>query len=260
MAGLNWTASAVSPQDILDAMANITPSPLQFSTRFTASWESPQTYLQWAQDCLVRGDAFGWDAAVCFAKRAVGRQIDGLLVRNHLQRSLFATYPKKMEVLKVLDYDLPDVVHELIIEPRNESEHDYRPCNARQAKHAYEIAKLFLRDIDPEDELTIISYGLDEDLSKILVGEMTEVRKAVIDNLSTASGLLVDFTNPADHIALILRPKDQELLTCSMTAFKTSDLIAFARFFRTIPNFEVLSSISFEAPVLQKLKTRLNLP
>src|SRR5581483_1209741 len=79
-----WTRTRVSPDNILDAARAMPRTNDRSTITLTAGWVAARRYLGWAQAALQRSGDDGWDTASSLAKRAVCRQMDGILVHNHL--------------------------------------------------------------------------------------------------------------------------------------------------------------------------------
>ena len=90
-------AEEVEAETLLDAAETLSPCGNYLAVDLTAAWVPETNYLTWAKKALGGGDAFGFDAAVCYAKRAACCRIDKFIVQNHLSYFLKAKYPEKME-------------------------------------------------------------------------------------------------------------------------------------------------------------------
>src|ERR1700722_13259932 len=128
-----WSAKPVLPGVIIDAAKNtkIGNTPFLSWFRDTSSslyevWVAAETYLDWAQAGLLEGNANGFDTALTYAKRAACRRIDGFLAYNHLSKFDRKSYPEKCDILRKVGINIPSIVHDLVIDPRNESEHRYQ--------------------------------------------------------------------------------------------------------------------------------------
>jgi hypothetical protein len=150
MIDFTWTRTTISAQDILDALDTLNPGYIHAEANLTADWVTGETYLSDAQSCVGQDNETGWDAAIGFAKRAVCREIDAMVVNNHLGRFLGRAYPEKQEMLHRLGLNAPEVLHDLVISPRNESEHGYKRSSKAEATHAVQIAQLFLQALKSE--------------------------------------------------------------------------------------------------------------
>jgi hypothetical protein len=146
-----WTKRPALPGALIDAAKNTavggTPYLSWFRDRRSSlydEWVAAETYLGWAQTALAQGDASGCDTALTYAKRAVCRRIDGFLAYNHLGRFDRKSYPEKCDILRAVGIGIPGVVHDLAIDPRNESEHRYQAIEEKTARHAAEVAGLFI--------------------------------------------------------------------------------------------------------------------
>src|SRR5262249_20268005 len=114
-----WRKEGVSPQEILDAVKTLPMGSNWYEMDLISEWIGAECYLFWASECLERNDQFGLDAAVCYAKRAVCRQIDGLMIQNHLQAFVGCKYPRKAEMLRQVGLPVRGIVQDLIIDTRN---------------------------------------------------------------------------------------------------------------------------------------------
>src|SRR5215208_6620691 len=150
MISWKWRRTLVSPEDILTGAQSLPIRSDRVIFDLTSEWTTSERYLSWAKDCLIRDNDFGWDAANVYSKRAACRQIDAFIVCNHLGKFLGLTYPAKIEMLSEIDVIVPDIIQELIINPRNEIEHGYKASTREQARHAVQLAGLFLGAVSEE--------------------------------------------------------------------------------------------------------------
>jgi hypothetical protein len=231
-----WTRTTVDPGGILDAMDTIKCGPIHYA-RLTSKWLLSNIYLSWAQQALAKADEFGFDAAVCYAKRAVCRQVDAFMVNNHLRRFLHsAGYPQKVEALAKVGLHSPTIIHDIIIDPRNDIEHEYQAATEPLARKAVELARLFLdATIEEAGRDTVIGFGWMIGRSYNAMDTPTEKWERVEYSISKAHSpmLFIDVTNPSNHQAIVLRPKAQELLICPMQQFSLNQAIELARRLRT---------------------------
>jgi hypothetical protein len=122
----SWQRKSVTPEDILTAARTLELKPNWYEVDLTSDWKTSSDYLNWGRQCFQLQTEFSSDSALNYAKRAACREIDGFMVRNHLSHLIRAKYPEKIEMLCDVGISIPEVVHELVIEPRNEVEHKYR--------------------------------------------------------------------------------------------------------------------------------------
>jgi hypothetical protein len=102
--------------DLLDAARTI-PSNDVSTCPWLGHWTSAATFVEWARRGLLENDAYGLSNAIAYAKRAVACRIDVLVRYNHLTPVFDCKYPRKIETLRDVGVDVPDVVHELVIAP-----------------------------------------------------------------------------------------------------------------------------------------------
>src|SRR6185369_9800276 len=88
----HWQKKTVPAQEIIDSAATMRVCSQLLTMDFTLRWVDARRYLSWAFDALQRGGEDGWDSAAGWAERAVCRQMDGLLVQNHLRCFLGKNY------------------------------------------------------------------------------------------------------------------------------------------------------------------------
>ena len=140
----------VAAQDFLTA-ARVIRANNAHTCSLNHHWTKPTTYLEWARRGFSDADDYGLANAITYAKRAACCRIDRLIHNYHLQRLHRASFPKKIQTLERIGINIPSVIQELIIDPRNELEHDYVPADAGTARHALDIATLFLTATDSVD-------------------------------------------------------------------------------------------------------------
>jgi hypothetical protein len=150
-----FKVETIVPQDLLDAARTIPTGDIS-TCNWLVNWIPSAEYLQWARRGLADDDAHGRSNAITYAKRAVASRIDALVLFNHLRPFLRSLYRRKIEALNRVGIDVPDVVHELVIDPRNDLEHEYSWPEASTARHAVGVADLFLRATQAEYERTSI--------------------------------------------------------------------------------------------------------
>src|SRR3954465_11028420 len=112
-----WTREAAAPDDILDAAKTIPVTNNRIIMNLTWRWSPARHYLDWARAALNRGGHDGWDTASSLAKRAVCRQMDGILVNNHLGCLLPRNNEPKAEYLTRLGVPGLGTVRSLVIDP-----------------------------------------------------------------------------------------------------------------------------------------------
>src|SRR5690349_21903094 len=118
------TTSLIPVLDLLDAARTIPVGEI-CTCNWLEDWIPAADFLAWAQQGLAGGGAHGLSDAITYAKRAVASRIDALALFNHLRPILRSSYPRRMEALQEIGIDVPEVVHDLVIDPRNDLEHDY---------------------------------------------------------------------------------------------------------------------------------------
>jgi hypothetical protein len=176
----------------------------------------------------------GWDFALCYAKRAVCRAIDALFICNHFSHWIQDNYPSKLETLAQVGISIPGVVYDLIIAPRNALEHEYDGATEKSARHAVDVADLFLDRVSTEvSNGAVISLGTSGNFRRERYDKPGGEYDRISFDLQRSSRpmFLVDVLS-TPHLALILIPKDQELLVAPMDAFSRAEVLALAQVLR----------------------------
>lgn len=223
----------VAPSDILDAARTIQRVGFNLWDLTPKHWVPATTYLDWARSGLKTGGEQGFTTAVMHAKRAVCRMIDGLVLRNHLTAFQNKNYPKKMDGLFKIGIGVPDVVHKLVIDARNELEHKYTLAGKTDAKDAVDLADLVLRATKEEtDASSIITVGGSISYSSECHEEDgANVETVAFRSLSERPMLFVDvFEEPV--CVKIVHPQDGEICFAELTQFNDNESIEFARILR----------------------------
>lgn len=137
----------INPADFISAAQTI-PTGNAAGLVINTAWTSAGTYLKWAHRGLSEGDDYGISNALTYAKRAACCRIDQLLLNYHAYCLLGTNYPQKADALRKIGVSVPEVIQELIINPRNKQEHAYDQPRRDVAHHAIGIAELFLAATD----------------------------------------------------------------------------------------------------------------
>lgn len=191
------------------------------------TWVRAEEYLSWAKVALATATPFGHDAAVCYAKRAVCRIIDSLILYNHLGRWAGHDNRLKTDLLKEVGIEIRSVVKDLIIDRRNDIEHNYSGATEEQARHAVEIAEMAIPPLMEEAKLwAIVTLGLNYG------GNITAPNPAAPGDYSDwnydweadVPFLLVDHADSAPSVMIIHR-KDQEVRYAPLSKFERGQAI-----------------------------------
>jgi hypothetical protein len=140
----------VAPSDLLIGAGAIRANNAN-TCSLNRPWTDPATYLEWARRGFQAADEHGLTNAITYAKRAACCRIDRLVNNSHLRCLHRARFPVKIQALTDIGMVIPSVIQELIINPRNELEHDYIRADADTARRALDIATLFLSATDSFD-------------------------------------------------------------------------------------------------------------
>lgn len=234
----------VAPEDVLDAGRTILPGDSS-TCNWLAHWASPATTGEWARRGLAEGDAYGLSNAIAYAKRAAACRIDVLVQYNHLTRLARLNYPSKVAGLRQVGLVVPDVVQELVIDPRNDLEHGYQVPDGDVARHAVEVSDLFLRATQDEYERgSIVAVGWNAMGSHGIADgrEFIQFRE-----FSDRPMLFIDvFDDPA--MAKIVDPTAKEVRLAELHSFTEDQAVALATLLRRGYSSAGAHSISGRGP------------
>src|SRR5437764_4439559 len=125
MAEWTWRCVGVDPHTILDAAKTLRMTADWYEIDPTIGLTPGAEYVSFARRFLAENTALARDAAVCYAKRAVCREIDAFMMCNHLTAFLRCNYSAKIDMVREIGLSVLDVVRDLVINPRNDVEHKY---------------------------------------------------------------------------------------------------------------------------------------
>jgi hypothetical protein len=225
---ITLTTIKIVPDDLLDAARTIPLGDIS-TCDWLCHWVSATTFFEWAQRGLQEGDAYGLSNALYYAKRAACCRIDLLLQYNHLAPFFRTNYPAKIDALKQVGVLIPGIVHELVIDPRNESEHNYRNPDMEMARHAVDVAELFIRATEVErSRSSIVAVNWNAMASHALTAEREYVNFREFNHKPM---LFIDvFAAPAT--AKIVDPDNGEVRCAELESFTRSQAIELAGLLR----------------------------
>jgi hypothetical protein len=239
----NWAKVEVDPQDILDGAKSL-------------------EYLSWARAGLEMGNQMGNDMAVCYAKRAVCQLIDSLMHYNHLRKWVRSTYPSKIDMLKKVGLEVKSVVRDLIIDSRNDIEHNYSAPTESQARHAVELAEMATPPLAGQAGVwATITLGLN------YAGNHSAPDPTAESGYSTwnyeweadVAFLLVDYADPIPRVMLIYR-KDVEVRFAPLDSFGVDQVVELAKQLREQYSPGGSMRLGWGGPfMVEELKIRLEL-
>lgn len=250
MADLAWTTTAVEPADILDAAKTIDGHAHWELSLVPLDWVEADQYLAWAQAGLQNDNPLGWEIGLTYAKRAVCRRIDGLLLNNYFGQYLRSKYPAKIELLKAVGIKIPSLVQNWIIQGRNRVEHDYRLADKAHATDAEEIAGLFLRATadDAARKVALIAGGA---VMHHYSGQFPGIDTERHNKMGLATDPVIFFDAYAEPMTVkILYPKDMEIRFAPAAAFSSVETIDFAQRMRKYPPSFGLARSFFPAGIM----------
>src|SRR5205807_5283926 len=124
---------------------------------------------------------------------------------------------------------IPGIVHDLAIDPRNESEHRYQQIDQRTATHAVEVAALFIDATKEEAERgAVVALNWNIDFRN---QEQAGRFVSTVVGYKDYPMLLVDiFQTPFK--AKLVRPADAEIEYAELEQFSKEEAIELARLLR----------------------------
>jgi hypothetical protein len=227
----NWTKLEVSPDDILDGARTLDRRRMVWTMDIVPTWAGAEEYLSWAKTAMGMGTPFGHDAAVCYAKRAVCRLIDALILYNHLGRWVGHDNRLKTDLLKEVGIEIRSVVKDLIIDRRNDIEHNYSGASEEQARHAVDIAEMAIPPLLEEAKVwAIVTFGLNyggniSAPNPVAAGGYSDWN---YDWEADVPFLLVDHADPTPRV-LIIHRKDEEVSYAPLARFDREQAVQLAK-------------------------------
>jgi hypothetical protein len=208
----------ITPDDLLDAARTI-PLGNVATCDWLSHWIPATVLLQWAERGLDEGEAYGLSNAVTYAKRAVACRIDVLVHYNHLLSCARSVFPDKIIALRQVGLSIPDVVRELVIDPRNALEHHYEIPSQAVARRAVGIADLVVRATDAEcqrSSIVAVAWNVLGSLTLTSEREFVHFRA-----FSDRPMLFIDvFDEP--YAAKIIDPKNSEIRSANLSTSLTT--------------------------------------
>jgi hypothetical protein len=258
----NWTKVEVEPQDVLDGAKSLSRRSQVWTLNVVPTWVNPEEYLSWAGAGLKIGNQMGYDMAVCYAKRAVCQLIDALMHYNHLRKWVRSNYPPKIDMLKEVGIEVKSVVRDLIIDSRNDIEHNYSVPSESQARHAVDLAEMAISPLVEQARVwATVTLGLN------YAGNHQAPDPAAESGYSSwnynweadVPFLLVDYADPIPRVMLIFR-KDEEVRFAPLDNFEVDQAIELARQLREQHTSGGGFRIGYSHPfMVDELKKRLEL-
>jgi hypothetical protein len=229
-----WRRHEVVPEDILDAVRTIEANHC-ITMCLTEGWAEATRYLQWASAALERDNDDGWDAAAGWAKRAVCRQMDTILVHNYLGCFLGKNYKDKADYLADLKVPGLTLLRDLVIDPRNDIEHAYTIATEEHARRAYDVAELFLGATKAEAEKqAVVVRWRSVEFTTSFPGERGKETLAIDVKLRKDSDPLMVLTwFKPDLNVLVICPGEETIRFWPLRAFKPDQAIKLNEMLRT---------------------------
>ena len=237
MSTQRFTVKRVEPADLISAAKTIPAHDARWCYWLADRWLPAERYLEWAQSSIGQSDELSLSNAVTYAKRAVCRRLDGLVLYNHLHSLIRNSYREKTQALEQIGIPVSDIVHDLVIEPRNSVEHEYSLPTEGGARHAVQLAQLVLGATENEADRDSI-VALNSNLlyrSETVAGRGTSVQ---FTGFSDRPMLFLDVFEERPEAKVVL-PADQEIMLSELDLFSEDEAIELATAVRkhySLPN------------------------
>jgi hypothetical protein len=226
---IHWKRKIVEPADILDGIKSIEGKTVWVHSMTPEDWLPAETLYEWAMEGMKNPNALGWDIGVSYAKRAVCRRIDGFLANNWLDHFGGRKYPEKIDMLCEIGIPIPGIVHRLVIESRNEIEHDYQSVGKDDAADAVDVAHLMLSASAAEaPREAVVLAGGHFDVASGIKSTEPRVEFHTINSLGSDPLVFVDFLENPKQVKLVY-PQDEDIRFAEIKNFAKDDAIAFAK-------------------------------
>lgn len=236
MIGWAWTKNTVEPDDILDGTRTIKGPMGRHGVRLTHQWTPADTLLEWSKAAIARGGSDGWDTAAGLAKRSVCRQLDCILVHNHMGHLLGQNYGKKALYLAALNVPGLMTLRDLVIDPRNDIEHSYTLANEAQARRACDIAEMFLAASDSAaDAPAVFDYGWDFEYGGSLTAAPEDKRAVKVELTKDHEPFLFILGYPGAPEVALLNPKEETAMLCPLKDFRGEQVLELNQMIHTNP-------------------------
>ncbi len=223
--------TSVSPSDILGGIKTFAKGPGFYCSSLDEKWTLPEDYIAWAKQGLKQGGDKGLSDAVTYAKRSVCRTIDSLLRRHFMTVFLGRQYPDRIDALVKVGLTVPEIIHDLVIDPRNQIEHDYRIPTLKEAKHAVELAELLLRSL--EHDIGVYPPVLVwPELQSLQSYSPAQGHYFEITGFGSHPILFVDLFQDEQSVKII-DIESNEIQSASLSRFQSADSIELAKLLRT---------------------------
>jgi hypothetical protein len=156
-------------------------------------------------------------------------RIDRLIRNYHLQRLRRAAFPKKIEGLAAIGISIPSVIHELIIDPRNELEHEYLIPDPDVARRATDVASLFIAATDEADlQESIVAINS----NYLYAGGLYKGQRIVkFEGWSDGVMVFIDIFNDP-HTAKIVDGQKMEVCFTQLQEFSIDENVKLGSFIR----------------------------
>lgn len=242
MEPVNWKRENIEPADILTGIKTIYGTTVWTHPQTPERWQPAETLYGWAASAMTSDHEFGWDIALSYAKRAVCRRIDGFLHNNWLAQLGGRKYPEKIAILREIGIPIPGIVQRLVIETRNEIEHDYRSATREEAVDAIDLAHLMLTAtaIEVPREPVVVAGGTIA-ASQAIKSSEPRFEYHTINDLGADPIVFVDFLESPTLVKLVY-PADSEIRFAKLNSFRQDEAVELVNRLRSYPPSAPISS------------------
>jgi len=250
----NLKKISIDPIDILNAVKTIPNRNAHCCRLFKNGlykWLDPALYISWAKTELSAGDAHHWSSAISHSKRAACCVIDRLLLNYHQKYFLRDSNQQKITRLNEIGVPVPNIIYELIIDPRNNIEHYYAQPEEQIARRSIDLAELFLKALNEElEQESIVSF--DWNICHKQYSNINET-KISFEGFAEHPMLLIDIFQEPEEVKII-DPKDGEVRFASLQKFDRDQSLELAKLLHQHYKIESHGRITVSATFFKEIK------
>jgi hypothetical protein len=216
---------------------------------------SPEQYVEWAEMSFKAKDDRRLVSTIAHAKRAACCVIDTLVLIHHLEYARKCSYPVKIDGLVSIGIGVDSIVQELILDPGNELEHKYKVPEPEQAKHAIQVAGLFVAAMRAElERKPIIAFNWNVQFvhSKTKTEEVIEFKGFHANPM-----FLIDVFGEHTEIKII-DPQAEEVCYTRLKDLSRDDCLTLGTYLRSHYTHSNRGETDMPKTIYEALKSQVN--
>lgn len=228
MKNISFALKEENPDYILSGLKTLPLNNITICRWLEEDWLPAEKYLDWAKKGLKENDDYGFSIAITYSKKCVCRRIDSLILYNHLYPFKNINYPEKLVTLDNLGIVSPKIIHDLVINIRNELEHLYQRPIKEKAENAIELAELYINATQTEfDNGSIVMVHSRNLYTHIF--KNSDSSEIHFNGFSTHPMFAVDIFK--DEVKIVY-PKDREIRFSKIIKFSNNQSMELSQILR----------------------------